>query len=229
MKKILAMMSFMLLVSLTACGNNSDDIKSDISKEADSAVTTNEQMSADNQSEDATEVMQSEVQENEGGPAKVLVAYYSASGNTERIANLVAEASEADTFVITPVEEYTDADLVWRDESSRVNQEHEDENRHVELISTEAGDFDSYEVIFIGYPIWWGDASWVVDDFVKNNDFTGKTVIPFATSSSSPLGESGTKLAAMAGTGEWMEGKRFSSGADESEVKEWVSSLDFFQ
>lgn len=214
----------MFIVVLTACGNNSDDGEGDVSKEPDDTATTNEQKDANNQSEDATEV-----QENEADPLKVLVAYYSASGNTERIANIVAEASVADTFVITPVDEYTDADLVWRDENSRVNQEHEDENRHIELISTEVEDFDSYDVIFIGYPIWWGDAAWIVDDFVKNNDFTGKTVIPFGTSSSSPLGESGIKLAAMAGTGEWLEGERFSSGADESEVNEWVGSLDFFQ
>jgi len=214
MKKILAILvvSLMFIVGLTACGNISDARKGDISKEAD-----------------GLEAVQPEVQENEGDPLKTLVVYYSATGNTERIANIVAETSGADTFAIMPVDEYTDADLVWRDEASRVNKEHEDKNRHVELISTEVRDLDSYEVIFIGYPIWWGDASWVVDDFVKNNDFTGKTVIPFCTSSSLPLGESGTKLADMAGTGEWLEGKRFSSSADESEVKEWIGSLDFFQ
>ncbi|SHN56305.1 flavodoxin [Desulfitobacterium chlororespirans] len=211
MKKTLSMLlSVMIIVGLTACGNIADNGTGGMPKETDSQTT--------NEPEDAT-----------GDVPKVLVTYYSASGNTERVANSVAEASGADIFVITPVDEYTDADLVWRDENSRVNQEHEDENRRVELISTAVKDFDSYEVIFIGYPIWWGDAAWVVDDFVKNNDFTGKTVIPFCTSSSLPLGESGTKLAAMAGTGEWLEGKRFPSGADESEVKEWVGSLDFFQ
>jgi len=207
------MVCLLFIIGLTACNNISDDKNTDVS----------------NQPKDTTETVQSEDQEKEGELLKVLVVYYSASGNTERIANNIVEASGADTFVIRPVDEYTDADLVWRDESSRVNKEHENENRHVELISTEVEEFDSYEVIFIGYPIWWGDAAWVVDDFVKNNDFTGKEVIPFATSSSSPLGESGTKLAAMARTGEWLEGKRFSSGADESEVKEWIDSYDFFQ
>lgn len=211
MKKILTIliMSLMFILSLTACSN--------------------EQNNSTNQPGDNTEVVESEVPENEDNQRKVLVAYYSASGNTERIASNIAELTGADTFAIVPVDEYTNEDLVYRDENSRVSQEHEDENRHVELISTEVEEFDSYEVIFIGYPIWWSDAAWVVDDFVKNNDFTGKRVIPFATSASSPLGESGTKLAAMAGTGEWLEGKRFSSGVDESEVKEWVDSLDFFQ
>jgi len=215
MKKLLTilMVCLLFIIGLTACNNISDDKNTDVS----------------NQPEDDTEVMESEVSGNEDNQRKVLVAYYSASGNTERIANNIAELTGADIFAIVPVDEYTDADLVWRDESSRVNKEHENENRHVELISTKVEEFDSYEVIFIGYPIWWGDAAWVVDDFVKNNDFTGKTVIPFATSSSSPLGESGTKLAAMARTGEWLEGKRFSSGADESEVKEWIDSYDFFQ
>lgn len=217
MKRTLSMLiiSGMLIVGLTACGNISDnkkgDISSGISKETEAVVTTDEP-------EDATE-----------DGLKVLVAYYSASGNTARIANIVAAASEADTFVITPVDGYTDADLDWKDERSRVNQEHEDENRHVALVSTQVAGFDSYDVIFIGYPIWWGDAAWVLDDFIKNNNFTGKTVIPFGTSLSSPIGESGTKLAAMAGTGTWLEGKRFPSGANEPEVKEWVGALDFFQ
>ena len=78
----------------------------------------------------------------------------------------------------------------------------------------------------LGYPIWWGGASWVVDDFVTANDFTGKTVIPFCTSSSSPLGTSGSDLAALAGTGNWLEGRRFSSGVSASVVEQWLDGLD---
>lgn len=79
--------------------------------------------------------------------------------------------------------------------------------------------------MFIGYPIWWGIAAWPVDAFINANDFTGKTVIPFATSSSSGLGESGELLAELAGTGDWQEGQRFRSGVNEADVTEWVNGL----
>lgn len=102
----------------------------------------------------------------------------------------------------------------------------EDESlRDVELVSTTVDNWESYDTVSIGYPIWWGIAAWPVDSFVENNDFTGKTVIPFATSASSGMGESGQLLEEMAGTGEWQEGERFRSGADEADVQEWVNGL----
>ena len=94
------------------------------------------------------------------------------------------------------------------------------------LTTTEVENWDDYDTVFIGYPIWWGIAAWPVDTVVKNNDFTGKTVIPFATSSSSGMGQSGTLLSEMAGTGDWQAGQRFSSGASQSDVADWVSGLD---
>ena len=164
---------------------------------------------------------------NEDDSPKNLVAYYSASGTTKRIADYIAEEMNADVFVITPVNEYTDADLDWTDSSSRVVQEHNDlSNVHVELVQTAPNNFDTYDNIFIGYPIWWQEASWVVNDFVTENDFTGKNVIPFCTSMSSPLGESGTKLEAMAGTGNWLDGIRFTSRSSEEDVKKWANGLD---
>ena len=158
---------------------------------------------------------------------KVLVVYYSASGNTARVANDIAEAAGADVFEIIPVEPYTSDDLNWTNQSSRVSVEHDNPDaRTVALASTEVPDWDSYTTVFIGYPIWWGIAAWPVDGFVSANDFTGKTVIPFATSSSSGMGESGTLLAQLAGTGDWQSGQRFSSGASASDVQAWVSGLD---
>lgn len=158
---------------------------------------------------------------------KVLVVYYSASGNTARVANDIAEAAGADVFEIIPVEPYTSDDLNWTNQSSRVSVEHDNPDaRTVELASTEVPDWDSYTTVFIGYPIWWGIAAWPVDGFVSANDFTGKTVIPFATSSSSGMGESGTLLAQLAGTGDWQSGQRFSSGTSASDVQAWVSGLD---
>lgn len=157
---------------------------------------------------------------------KVLVVYYSASGNTERVAKDIADAAGADLFEITPTEVYTDDDLNWRNSDSRVSREHDDESlRDVPLITTEVPDWDSYDTVFIGYPIWWGIAAWPVDNFVKANDFTGKTVIPFATSASSGMGQSGNLLRDLAGTGSWQDGQRFRSNASADDAADWVSSL----
>ena len=156
----------------------------------------------------------------------VLVAYFSATGNTERVANAIAEAAGGDLFEITPADPYTDDDLNWTDENSRVVQEYENpEERDVELTAYTPDNWADYDVVYIGYPIWWYDAAWPVDGFVEANDFTGKTVIPFCTSSSSGLGESGQRLAQLAGTGTWLEGERFHSGASQEDVNAWVESL----
>ena len=160
----------------------------------------------------------------EGG--KTLVAYYSASGNTQAVAQTIASATNGDLFEIVPAEPYTSADLDWTDNNSRVSKEHDDPSlRNVALTADTVDNWDDYDTVFIGYPIWWGIAAWPVDTFVKANDFTGKTVIPFCTSSSSGLGESGELLAELAGTGDWQEGQRFRSGVSESDVTDWVNSL----
>ena len=156
----------------------------------------------------------------------VLVVYYSATGNTERVANSIAEATGGDLFEIEPTEPYTDDDLNWNDESSRVSREYEDESlRDVPLVNTTVDGWDDYDTVFIGYPIWWGIAAWPVDGFVEANDFSDKTVIPFATSASSGMGQSGELLADLAGTGDWQDGMRFTSGAGDDEVQEWVETL----
>lgn len=161
---------------------------------------------------------------------KTLVVYYSATGHTENVAGYIAAATDADIFVLEPVEPYSSDDLDWTDENSRVTREHEnEEERNVELVATTVEDWESYDTVFIGYPIWWHIAAWPVDGFIAANDFTGKTVIPFCTSSSSGLGESGELLAEAAGTGNWLEGERFSSGVSEEAVQEWVESLNLGQ
>ena len=157
---------------------------------------------------------------------KTLVVYYSASGSTKAVAQNIAESADADIFEITPVNPYTSDDLNWTNNNSRVSKEHNDESlRNVELTKVTPDNWDSYDTVLIGYPIWWGIAAWPVDTFVKGNDFTGKTVIPFCTSTSSGLGDSGTRLQNLAGTGNWQAGQRFSSGASASEVSKWVKSL----
>lgn len=160
------------------------------------------------------------------GLGKTLVVYYSATGNTENVAKIIAEKTNGQLFKIEPKDTYSGDDLDWTNENSRVTREYENESeRNVELVSTNVDDWNTYETVFIGYPIWWGIAAWPVDNFVKNNDFTGKKVIPFCTSSSSSLGESGELLSKMAGTGDWQEGKRFSSGASSTDIQEWLDEL----
>ncbi len=218
MKKLTALLlSVVLVLSLAACGSANKPASS----------TTQPETSAPTEQPESSSTAPAESEpETQPETSKTLVIYYSASGNTARVAKDIAEAAGADLFEIVPTEVYTSEDLNWTNPDSRVSREHDDESlRDVPLTTTEVPDWDSYDTVFIGYPIWWGIAAWPVDTFVKNNDFTGKTVIPFATSSSSGMGQSGSLLADMAGTGEWQEGQRFSSGVSSDDVQSWVNGL----
>ena len=218
MKKLTALLlSVVLALSLAACGS---------ANKPASSTTQPETAAPTEQPESSSTAPAESEPETQPKTGKTLVVYYSASGNTERVAKDIAEAAGADLFEIVPTEVYTSEDLNWTNSDSRVSREQDDESlRDVPLTTTEVPDWDSYDTVFIGYPIWWGIAAWPVDTFVKNNDFTGKTVIPFATSSSSGMGQSGSLLADMAGTGEWQEGQRFSSGVSSDDVQSWVNGL----
>ena len=215
LKKLLSMILIgAATVSLLAgCGSSTD------SGEGNKQQTEQQDETSD-KTKDSSEDTDSTQGENTGN---TLVVYYSATGNTESVANVIASATGGDLFELEPAEPYTDEDLDWTDDNTK---EYEDESlRDVELVSETIENWESYDTVFIGYPIWWGIAAWPVDSFVEANDFTGKTVIPFCTSASSGLGDSGALLAEMAGTGDWQEGMRFRSGADEADVQEWVSGL----
>lgn len=165
--------------------------------------------------------------DNTMGNGDVLVVYFSASGNTEGVANIIAEELDGDLFEIEPLDPYTADDLDWTDDNARVTLEHEDESlRDVELVTTTPSNWDNYDTVFIGYPIWWGVAAWPVSSFVSENNFDGKTVIPFCTSASSSLGESGELLEDAAGSGTWQEGYRFSSSPREDDISGWLDSLN---
>ena len=158
--------------------------------------------------------------------SKTLVVYFSASGSTKAVAETLADELNADIFELVPQELYSSDDLNWTVSDSRVNREHENESlRDIALNETTPANWDEYGTVLIGYPIWWGIAAWPVNNFVKGNDFTGKTVIPFCTSSSSGLGQSGELLEEMANGGTWQAGQRFSSGASSSTVRDWAQSL----
>lgn len=215
MKKLMVLLlSLVLVFVLAACGQsqNSNDSASSEASSSENTTTASTEDTSD---------------QTEGTGGKTLVVYYSATGNTESVANTIAEETGGDLFELEPADPYTDADLDWTDDDSRVSQEYENEDqRDVELVSATVDNWDEYDTVFIGYPIWWGIAAWPVNEFVETNDFTDKTVIPFCTSSSSGLGESGELLEEMAGTGNWQEGERFSSGVSSDEVSTWISGLN---
>lgn len=231
------LLSLLMAFSLTACGGNGNSSSSQASSSApeSSAVESTSSASEPSSSPESeapsealssSEVSSEASAEDTNSGSSVLVVYYSATGNTAQAAQYIADATGGDLFELEPVEPYTDDDLNWTDDNSRVNREHEDESlRDVELVADTVDNWDQYDTVFIGYPIWWGIAAWPVDGFVEANDFSGKTVIPFCTSSSSGLGESGQLLADMAGTGDWQEGQRFRSGASEEDVQSWIEEL----
>lgn len=214
MKKLATVvLSCLLMFCLVACSSGGSGSTSSADTSSSSVSSASDETSATTE-ESSTDL------------GNVLVVYYSATGNTERVANSIAEATGGDLFEIEPTEPYTDDDLNWNDESSRVSREYEDESlRDVPLVNTTVDGWDDYDTVFIGYPIWWGIAAWPVDGFVEANDFSDKTVIPFATSASSGMGQSGELLADLAGTDDWQDGMRFSSGAGDDEVQEWVETL----
>lgn len=207
MKRIFyIIISVFMMLSFVGCGDE-NEVQSEVqNRAADETKNENETISS----------------------GKVLIVYYSASGNTKAAANLIASQTNADTFELIPKNPYTPDDLNWTDDNSRVVHEHNNpDTRNIELESIAVPEWESYDTVFIGYPIWWGIAAWPVDGFVKANDFSGKNVIPFCTSSSSGIGESGKLLTDEAGTGNWLEGERFSSAPSESDVKEWLNELGF--
>lgn len=160
------------------------------------------------------------------GNSKILVVYYSAQTHTRRVAERIAKNLNADIFEAVPVDVYSEDDLDWTDSNSRVSKEHNDESlRDIKLKSTNVPNWEDYDTIILGYPIWWGIAAWPTDTFVKANDFTGKSVYPFCTSYSSGIGQSDKLLKNEAKGGDWKSGQRFYQDVDLSEVDKWTNGL----
>lgn len=207
MKKFVCILTAaLMLFTLTACGNSSadksDDVKNSTSPRAQEATDSKQ---VDN--------------------SKALVVYFSATGSTKRVAETIAAETGADLFEITPSDPYTSDDLNYNDENSRVYREHDDPQRNVKLSVNTPDNWESYDTVYLGYPIWWGEAAWPTESFVSANDFSGKTVIPFCTSASSGAGSSAEDLPIKANGGIPKECKRFSSSVGENEVKQWVAEL----
>lgn len=152
------------------------------------------------------------------------VVYFSATGNTERVAQIIADRLDADIYEITAAEPYSSSDLNWRDEESRVWDEH---RIYPDIRPGMAQEIDlsDYDTVFLGYPLWWGEAPAIVLTFLESTDLEGKTVIPFCTSSSSGLGNSDENLHSLQPAASWHEGHRFRSRASESDVADWLDEL----
>ena len=157
------------------------------------------------------------------GP-KVLVAYFSATHTTQGIAEKLAQGLNADLYEIVPVELYTSADLDYNDNNSRTTLETNDPSARP-AISGSVENMEQYDIVFLGYPIWWGDAPRIMSTFVESYDFSGKTVVPFCTSGGSGIGSSASNLEQLAGSGTWLEGRRFSGSDSQETILNWANGL----
>lgn len=153
----------------------------------------------------------------------MLIAYFSATNNTESVANHLKAILDADLYEITPERPYTSADLNYNTDC-RANQEQNDASARP-AISGSVSNMEQYDVIFLGYPIWWGQAPKIIYTFLESYDLSGKTIVPFCTSGSSGIGSSASNLHSLASNAAWLNGQRFSGGASRSTVESWVNGL----
>lgn len=216
MKKIIALLlTIGMCVGVTACGSE----QTGSGATAESQTTTSKV--AESEKVDTTEAI-SETEQVES--TNTLVVYFSATGTTEGIAEYIAEGLSADVYEIIPEVPYTDADLDYGDDNSRSTVEMNDPSVRP-AITGSVENMEQYDTVYIGYPIWWGEAPRILDTFVESYDFTDKTVIPFCTSASSGVGSSAIGLEEVAGSGNWMDGHRFSGSESADEVMEWVNQF----
>lgn len=159
------------------------------------------------------------------GTSRVLTAYFSATGTTKGIAEKIAARAGGTLYEIAAADPYTAEDLDYRNDGSRANREQADRTARP-AIAGSVEDMVRYDIVFLGYPIWHGQAPRIVSTFLESYDFTGKTIVPFCTSGGSGMGSSGTALHPLAGGANWLEGRRFSAGADAATVAEWIDGLD---
>ena len=161
----------------------------------------------------------------ENSDKKVAVVYFSATGTTKEVAELIKDETNADIFEIIPKQKYTSEDLNYGDKNTRATKEQNDENARPEIENSI--DLSNYDVVFLGYPIWWGNAPKIILSFIDNTNLDGKTVIPFCTSGSSGISTSESTLKTYKNNIKWIEGKRFSSSTTRDEASNWVRSLDY--
>ncbi len=170
-------------------------------------------------------LMKREVLKQTENQNNTLVVYFSRTGNTEKIAEYLIDITHADSYVIEAAVPYTDEDIAYTNSSCRANKEQNDKTARPE-IADPIESIDSYDVIYLGYPIWWGEEPRIIDTFLESYDFSDKIVVPFCTSASSGNTTSEKNIANLVPIGNQLEGKRFSASASKESVKAWVDSLD---
>ncbi|MCC8170108.1 MAG: flavodoxin [Oscillospiraceae bacterium] len=215
MKKLLSIiLSAFMLFTLGACaGNTQNNSVNQTDKPAAEAVKESDEASDKNDTVDGE---------------KALVAYFSNTGNTEGMAEYIAEIIGGDLFEIVPEEPYTDEDLNYNDSSSRSSLEMNDPSSRP-AISSVVEDMEQYNTIYIGYPIWWGDAPRIISTFLESYDFSGKNIIPFCTSASSGIGTSAENLQSLTADAEWYDGRRFAASASKNDVEAWIDNLNLIK
>lgn len=244
-KTITFLLSLLMIMSLVACGNTSaqteqpsvesNSAESNVSEEtsvpAESELET-ESAQSDKTQETAgiTEITETAADIPESGTdaetegTKVLVAYFSATNTTEGVAEHIANGLNADIYEIIPEEPYTDEDLDYNDNNSRSTLEMNDPSFRP-AIAGSVENMEQYTIVFLGYPIWWGEAPRIVSTFMESYDFSGKTIVPFCTSGGSGIGSSASNLEQLTSGATWLEGRRLNGSDSQDTVMEWVNGL----
>ena len=214
----------LLALALTACGGSSAPSVSDEPQPVQQITPAPMETapSAEAPAQQAPEAAPAPEPRSE--TSEVLVVYFSATGTTRGVAEKIAALTGADTYEIIAAEPYSDADLNWNDRNSRTTLEQNDKSVRPG-IGSEAIDLSGYTTVYIGYPIWWGEEPRIMDTFAESYDFSGKTMIPFCTSGGSGIGRSESNLADRAGSGTWLDGKRFGSSVSEADLQAWIDGL----
>ena len=233
-KMIAAALAVLLVLALAACGNGKANTESSSAPARASAPagTASQPAGTSASAETPAPSADASSQPAESGSASspaadhaaVLVAFFSATGTTKGVAEKIAAITGADLYEITAADPYSSADLNWNDRGSRSTKEQNDKNVRP-AIGSVALDLTGYETVYLGFPIWWGEEPRIMDTFVEAHDFSGITVIPFCTSSSSGIGRSGPNMEALAGTGRWLDGKRVGGNVSEADLRTWIESL----
>ena len=226
MKKLVSLLLAMTMAfSLAACGAGTANDPQEGQPGSAPSVSEPPASAEPEPAPDSTEETPDSAQEpGEDDAPSTLVAYFSATGNTESIAQHLQAVLDADLYEIVPAEPYSEDDLNYNVSDCRANQEQNDPDARP-AIDGSVDNMEDYEVIFLGYPIWWGEAPRIVSTFLESYDLTGKTIVPFCTSGSSGMGGSAEHLAALAGSAAWLEGARFNPSASQEEVAAWVDGL----
>lgn len=237
MKKILAIvLAVVMALSLAACtgdnkpDENSSDTGSSQNVADSSQIQDNSAAASGSEKEQPAETPDSKTDDSQAETisgaegSKILVVYFSATNNTESVAQKLADGLGADIYEIVPMQPYIDEDLEYGNSKSRSSVEMDDPSARPEISGT-VENMDQYEVVLIGYPIWWGEAPRIMSTFVESYDFSGKTLAAFCTSASSGFGSSDSALRESAGTAIWLDGRRFSADASAEDVMEWADGL----